>query len=60
MNEEEWEKRVFTSAETEALMSPSAEWRAQHLWKIYLKKTHRNTKFSDIDEYIGQPFQISV
>ncbi len=35
MNEEEWEKRVFTSAETEALMSPSAEWRAQNLWKIY-------------------------
>lgn len=32
MNEEGWEKRVFTSI---ALMSPSTEWRAQSYWKIF-------------------------
>jgi hypothetical protein len=49
MNEEGWEKRVFTSI---ALMSPSTEWRAQSYWKIFKKKTHRktkNTKFRNRD-----------
>lgn len=32
VNKEEWEKSVFTSAEKEALMSPSAEWRAQNIY----------------------------
>jgi len=37
MNEEKWEKRVFTSIETEAVMSPFTEWRAQNYWNIYIK-----------------------
>jgi hypothetical protein len=31
-------KREFTSAKTEAPMSPSTEWRAQHHWKIFKEK----------------------
>lgn len=39
MNEEGWEKRVFTSI---ALMSPSTEWRAQSYWEILKKNTQKN------------------
>lgn len=41
MNEEGWEKRVFTSI---ALMSPSTEWRAQSYWKIFKKKNTHTEK----------------
>lgn len=39
MNEDGWEKRIFTSI---ALMRPSTEWRAQNYWKIFKKKTQKN------------------
>lgn len=45
MNEEKWEKRVFTSIETEAIMSPSTEWRAQNYRKIYKKNTEENKQY---------------
>lgn len=43
MNEEGWEKRVFTSI---ALMSPSTEWRAQSYWEILKKKHTEKLKLS--------------